>query len=57
MICGPGTSKNFRENWLKLVPSILDLAAKQKNSNSVAEILNRYRPLESDNFGLYLNVY
>ncbi|KAK4019086.1 hypothetical protein OUZ56_001116 [Daphnia magna] len=50
LICGPGTCRIFRENWLKLVPNIIDIAGKQKISNKVAEILHRYRSLDSPDF-------
>ncbi|KAK4027497.1 hypothetical protein OUZ56_016543 [Daphnia magna] len=35
---------------LKLVPNIIDIAGKQKISNKVAEILHRYRSLDSPDF-------
>ncbi|KAK4021522.1 hypothetical protein OUZ56_003437 [Daphnia magna] len=37
LICGPGTCRIFRENWLKLVPNVIDITGKQKISNKVAE--------------------
>ncbi len=54
MICGQGTCRIFRENWLKLVPKIIEIAGKQKNSSNVAEILHRYRSSQSPDFGVLL---
>lgn len=54
MVCGPESCRKFRENWLHLVPKIIEIGQKQKSLKSVLDVLQRYDCLDSSDFGTEL---